>query len=340
MLKGSEVGGCIDVTRCLMRFRYRFLCASLGLGLPLAARAQQPFAKLGVTVKILFLSNGRYPEYFPNDSLRRIGTVVYNTRLKKVAYLLPGDSLVGRARSEVVSRWLTVDPLAEKFAHISPYVYVSNNPVRFNDPDGRAEKDVILGGAKRQQAFKQLQAATTLDLKMDKAGKLSATGEAKTSADKSFQAAINSTSVTVLLNATGANTSTNGKWFIGGAFGGSEVKDGKTLTSQTVNPRHTRLMDALSGNPKGSSVTHEVLESYFGGVDSPGSPAPSLDPSSPGFKEYQSAHDKAKAADPRFSEPNISQGSNGQLIISKFPYIEGVAPGLNPEIILFNANKP
>ena len=120
-----------------MRFRYRFLCASLGLGLPLAARAQQPFAKLGVTVKILFLSNGRYPEYFPNDSLRRIGTVVYNTRLKKVAYLLPGDSLVGRARSEVVSRWLTVDPLAEKFAHISPYVYVENNPVRYIDPDGR-----------------------------------------------------------------------------------------------------------------------------------------------------------------------------------------------------------
>lgn len=120
-----------------MRLHYRFLCASLGLGLPLAAQAQQPFAKLGVTVKILSLSNGRYPEYFPNDSLRRIGTVVYNTRLKRVAYLLPGDSLVGRVRSEVTSRWLTVDPLAEKFAHISPYVFVENNPVRYMDPDGR-----------------------------------------------------------------------------------------------------------------------------------------------------------------------------------------------------------
>lgn len=36
-----------------------------------------------------------------------------------------------------VSIFLSVDPLAEKYPGINPYVYVANNPVNFVDPDGR-----------------------------------------------------------------------------------------------------------------------------------------------------------------------------------------------------------
>lgn len=39
-----------------------------------------------------------------------------------------------------VSLWLNVDPLAEKYPHVSPYTYTLNNPIKFIDPDGR---DVI-----------------------------------------------------------------------------------------------------------------------------------------------------------------------------------------------------
>jgi hypothetical protein len=65
------------------------------------------------------MSNARYPAFFANDSLRRIGSVVYDTRLHRVAYLLPPDSLVGRPKPEVTSRWLSLDPLAAKYPSIS-----------------------------------------------------------------------------------------------------------------------------------------------------------------------------------------------------------------------------
>lgn len=119
---------------------YHFSALSLlGLmvGLVPAAHAQQPFERFGIKVKVATLSNGRYPEFFHNDSLRRIGSVVYNTRLHQIAYLLPADSLVGRARPEVTSRWFSPDPLAEKYMYITPYAFGNNNPVRYSDVDGR-----------------------------------------------------------------------------------------------------------------------------------------------------------------------------------------------------------
>jgi hypothetical protein len=40
-------------------------------------------------------------------------------------------------------RFMTVDPLAEKYYSISPYAYCAGNPVRFIDPDGRGLWDDI-----------------------------------------------------------------------------------------------------------------------------------------------------------------------------------------------------
>ena len=36
-----------------------------------------------------------------------------------------------------VQGWLSVDPLAKEYPGLSPYIYVSNNPVALYDPDGR-----------------------------------------------------------------------------------------------------------------------------------------------------------------------------------------------------------
>jgi RHS repeat-associated protein len=39
-----------------------------------------------------------------------------------------------------LGRWLAVDPLAAKFANISPYVYANNNPIVLVDKDGKEPK--------------------------------------------------------------------------------------------------------------------------------------------------------------------------------------------------------
>ena len=39
------------------------------------------------------------------------------------------------------SIWLSVDPMADKYPGVSPYVYCGNNPVRLVDPDGRTIVD-------------------------------------------------------------------------------------------------------------------------------------------------------------------------------------------------------
>ena len=41
-----------------------------------------------------------------------------------------------------LGRFTSVDPLAEKYYSISPYVYCAGNPIRFIDPDGRELDDV------------------------------------------------------------------------------------------------------------------------------------------------------------------------------------------------------
>ena len=61
------------------------------------SQAQNPYQSLGVEEDPLTLSNGRYNEFFPNDTLVEVGSVLLNTHTGKVVAFLKVDTLYAEA---------------------------------------------------------------------------------------------------------------------------------------------------------------------------------------------------------------------------------------------------
>ena len=59
------------------------------------------------------------------------------------SYGLDWYDVLARQYDPVVPSWHTVDPLAEKYYWISPYVYCENNPIVFIDPIGQEKIDAL-----------------------------------------------------------------------------------------------------------------------------------------------------------------------------------------------------
>ena len=63
--------------------------------------------------------------------------------------------------SELITSWLSVDPMADKYPSISPYAYCAWNPVKLVDPDGN--KIIFSKGATKEQIAQFYQAVSYLD---------------------------------------------------------------------------------------------------------------------------------------------------------------------------------
>jgi hypothetical protein len=102
------------------------------------AQDYNPYQSIGKKGKILTLSKGRYVEAFDDDSVQRIGTVLFNIRTKKIVKLLDAAATLKKySDNSSASRWYSPDPLAAKYYSYSPYNFTLNNPILLIDPMGK-----------------------------------------------------------------------------------------------------------------------------------------------------------------------------------------------------------
>ena len=197
-----------------------------------------------------------------------------------------------------VPMWTSVDPLAEKYFHISPYSYCAGDPINKFDPDGR---DVVITGPLANMALQQLQS------KIGKKVQLSLTNDnylcynivengRLNKNTRTLIGIIDNSDITVNMITTDKNKTSTGALFVGGAFMGNNVETDangnviNTTAYQEVNPQVLNEADKYSS--RGTFMMHELTEAYEGAKISASQKVSS--PNSGGVNSvYSKAHNMA-----------------------------------------------
>ena len=172
-----------------------------------------------------------------------------------------GNSLDFGARmyDSRVARWLSLDPLAQKYPGISPYTFVADNPIWFIDPDGKKivlgeSKIVYVPGEPPPSSLSTVEAATWNNLNAIQ--KYDA---------KHLEAAVNSKKEIKIRTKEGSlesNTTPNGKIISFDPYMKADIKDRKgnkkgTMTSDRILDHELRHAVYRQGILKRPKLTEE-----------------------------------------------------------------------------------
>ncbi len=62
-----------------------------------------------------------------------------------IVSLTDGTILASVPLTDEVQKWLSVDPLVDKYIYASPYIYCNGNPIKYVDPNGEGPQDKAAG---------------------------------------------------------------------------------------------------------------------------------------------------------------------------------------------------
>jgi RHS repeat-associated protein len=176
-----------------------------------------------------------------------------------------------------LSIWNSVDPMADKYPSLSPYNYCAWNPMKLVDPNGM---EVYITGDAAEQALKQLSSKRITVTRDEETGKLMVKINARrlTYGEKILVKAINDKNIKVNIYATNdneydfhgfaMNNSQKTGQFLGTDVGDCD-KNGVIRTASTqqlVNPNVCDQRDKEYDAPTGTSLRHEITESFIAGV--------------------------------------------------------------------------
>ena len=179
--------------------------------------------------------------------------------------------------SELLTGWLSVDPMMDKYPSLSPYNYCAWNPVKLVDPDGR---EVYITGEAAAEATSQLSSKRLTVKRDEETGKLSYQVNGRLlKREKQLIAAITDNDVRINIYASNQdsyenssgdkfnNTSRTGQ-FLGVEYNPSPSADNpyKATTQQLVNPDVCTQRDNQYSAPRGLALYHEITESHQAGL--------------------------------------------------------------------------
>jgi hypothetical protein len=118
------------------------------------SQTRQPFSNIGKKVKVVTLSNGKYDEFFDEDTLQRVGSSVININKKKITKINLTQAEIDELENTQATRFLSVDPLTKEYPMLSPYPFAENQPIWAIDIDGLEKFIVINYLNKKNEIYK------------------------------------------------------------------------------------------------------------------------------------------------------------------------------------------
>lgn len=207
-----------------------------------------PYAMFGDSSVVLMTREERmgkqFVEIFNPDELSTVQKLEFDLSKGKIRFYDNDNTLVKTETldPEMIARFLSVDPHAEKYAAISPYAYVANNPLILIDPDGR---DIILAGTRQEQKqfVKMLSQRTGNKYRVDDNGRVfnrngrvnaETTGKKSGRLSQIAENAINgNNNITIDLVSNASQAGRNGLEFDGYDGGGLDLHDFKVSDART-----------------------------------------------------------------------------------------------------------